>query len=142
MSEADTNAAPTWATAIRRRRKALLQRLAMGVATAMVFSPLFGWTFSSLWVSVYFAVQLLDLIVFSPINSGKVERMGPVRSAAGVVMLFLNAAAFGKAGAAALTQRARALVLEGVTSVEEAVRVARQETADVEPDAADHGVAA
>jgi signal transduction histidine kinase/ActR/RegA family two-component response regulator len=95
MSEADTNAAPTWATAIRRRRKALLQRLAMGVATAMVFSPLFGWTFSSLWVSVYFAVQLLDLIVFSPINSGKVERMGPVRSAAGVVMLFLNAAAFG-----------------------------------------------
>ncbi|WP_309628929.1 ATP-binding protein [Brevundimonas sp.] len=73
----------------------MLQRLAMGVATAMVFSPLFGWTFSSLWVSVYFAVQLLDLIVFGPINSGKVERMGPVRSAAGVVMLFLNAAAFG-----------------------------------------------
>ena len=95
MSEADTNAAPTWATAIRRRRKALLQRLAMGVATAMVFSPLFGWTFSSLWVSAYFMVQLLDLLVFGPINSGKVERMGPVRSAAGVVMLFLNAAAFG-----------------------------------------------
>lgn len=95
MSEAETNAAPTWATAVRRRRKALLQRLAMGVATAMVFSPLFGWAFSSLWVGVYFAVQLLDLIVFGPINSGKVERMGPVRSAAGVVMLFLNAAAFG-----------------------------------------------
>ena len=95
MSEADTNAAPTWATAIRRRRKALLQRLAMGVATAMVFSPLFGWPFTSLWIGAYFMVQLLDLIVFGPINSGKVERMGPVRSAAGVAMLFLNAAAFG-----------------------------------------------
>ncbi|WP_428151739.1 ATP-binding protein [Brevundimonas sp.] len=95
MSEAEKNAAPTWTTAVRRRRKALLQRLAMGAATAMVFSPLFGWTFSSLWVGVYFAVQLVDLLIFGPINSGKVERMGPVRSAAGVVMLFLNAAAFG-----------------------------------------------
>jgi general secretion pathway protein E len=54
----------------------------------------------------------------------------------------INAAAFGKAGADTLTQRARVLVLEGVTSVEEAVRVARQETADVELDASDHGVAA
>jgi general secretion pathway protein E len=37
------------------------------------------------------------------------------------------AAAFDKGGT--LTDRARALVLDGVTSVEEAVRVARQETA-------------
>ena len=34
------------------------------------------------------------------------------------------------AGAETLTQRARTLVLEGVTSVEEAVRVTRQETAE------------
>jgi len=54
----------------------------------------------------------------------------------------ISAAAFGGAGADTLTQRARALVLEGVTSVEEAVRVTRQETAAAEPDAADHGVAA
>jgi len=40
----------------------------------------------------------------------------------------INAAAF--AGAETLTQRARTLVLEGVTSVEEAVRVTRQETAE------------
>ena len=95
MSEARTDTAPTWATAVRRRRKALLQRLGMGAATAMVFSPLFGWTFSSIWVGTYFMVQLLDLMIFDPINSGKVERMGPIRSAAGVAMLFLNAAAFG-----------------------------------------------
>ena len=54
----------------------------------------------------------------------------------------INGAAFGKTGADTLTQRARALVLEGVTSVEEAVRVTRQETADLETDVADHGVAA
>ena len=95
MSEASTITSPTWAPAVRRRRKALLQRLGMGAATAMVFSPLFGWTFSSIWVGTYFMVQLLDLMIFDPINSGKVERMGPVRSAAGVAMLFLNAAAFG-----------------------------------------------
>ena len=95
MSEASKITSPTWAPAVRRRRKALLQRLGMGAATAMVFSPLFGWTFSSIWVGTYFLVQLLDLIIFAPINSGKVERMGPVRSTAGVAMLFLNAAAFG-----------------------------------------------
>ena len=54
----------------------------------------------------------------------------------------INGAAFGKTGADTLTQRARALVLEGVTSVEEAVRVTRRETADLETDVADHGVAA
>lgn len=95
MSEASTNTPPTWATAVRRRRKALLQRLAMGAATAMVFSPLFGWSFSALWVGTYFLVQVLDLMVFAPINSGKTDRMGPARTAAGALMLFLNAAAFG-----------------------------------------------
>ena len=95
MSEASTNMPATWAPAVRRRRKALLQRLAMGAATAMVFSPLFGWTFSAWWMTAYFAVQVIDLMVFAPINSGKTERMGPIRSAAGMAMLFLNAAAFG-----------------------------------------------
>jgi general secretion pathway protein E len=46
----------------------------------------------------------------------------------------LVAAAFD--GAGTLGHRARALVLEGVTSVEEAVRVARQETASDPAEAA------
>ena len=54
----------------------------------------------------------------------------------------INAAAFTRSGSDTLTQRARALVLEGVTSVEEAVRVTRQETAGVDGDAAGHEVAA
>ncbi|MDP3406147.1 MAG: ATP-binding protein [Brevundimonas sp.] len=95
MSEASTNTAPTWIPAIRRRRRALLQRLGMGAATAMVFSPLFGWTFTALWVTAYFLIQVLELVIFAPVNRGDVERMPPGRSAAGVVFLFLNAAAFG-----------------------------------------------
>ncbi|WP_339915632.1 type II secretion system ATPase GspE [uncultured Brevundimonas sp.] len=54
----------------------------------------------------------------------------------------VNAAAFTRSGSDTLTQRARALVLEGVTSVEEAVRVTRQETASVDNEAAGHEVAA
>lgn len=95
MSEASTDTSPTWAPAVRKRRRALLQRLGMGAATAMIFSPLFGWQFSAVWVCAYFLVQLLDVLVFAPITSGKTERMGRLRTAAGVAMLFLNAAAFG-----------------------------------------------
>ena len=95
MTEAYTDTAVGWAPAVRQRRRALLQRLGMGAATAMIFSPLFGWSFSVLWVVAYFAVQLADMMVFAPINSGRVERMGQLRSVAGGVILFLNAASFG-----------------------------------------------
>ena len=95
MTEAYVETAAGWAPAVRQRRKALLQRLGMGAATAMIFSPLFGWALSALWVGVYFAVQMLDMWIFAPVTSGKSERMGPVRSSAGGVILFLNAASFG-----------------------------------------------
>ena len=84
-----------WAPAVRQRRRALLQRLGMGAATAMIFSPLFGGAFSALWVCGYFAIQVVDLLIFAPINSGRVERMGPMRSLAGGLVLFLNAGSFG-----------------------------------------------
>lgn len=84
-----------WATAVRQRRKALLQRLGMGAAAAFVFSPVLTWNFAALWVAGYFLVQVIDLWVFGPINSGKVERMGPVRMAAANVMLFANGGYFG-----------------------------------------------
>ena len=91
------NAEPSspWTVAIRQRRKALLQRLGMGAASAMVFSPILGWNFGILWVAGYFLIQLLDLWVFAPINDGKTERMHPLRMAAGCVMLVANAGYFG-----------------------------------------------
>jgi signal transduction histidine kinase len=94
---ADTPVAPSgdWAAAIRQRRKALLQRLGMAAACALVFSPLLGWPLSFAWVIGYFIVQLVDLWVFGPINSGRSERLKGVRRIAGWIMLTLNAAYFG-----------------------------------------------
>lgn len=87
--------ASPWATAVRQRRKALLQRLGMGAAAAFVFSPILTWNFAALWVGGYFLVQLLDLMIFGPVNAGKVDRMGPLRMAVANAMLVLNALYFG-----------------------------------------------
>jgi len=95
MSETDHDLPVSWAVALRRRRSAMLQRFGLGAAIGLIFSPLFGWVFSLLWVAGYFLIQVVDLWVFEPIHSGRVERMGRVRSAIGSVMLFLNAATFG-----------------------------------------------
>lgn len=95
MATAYDNGGKSWAPAIRQRRRALLQRVFMGTAAAVIFSPVLGWTFSLLWAAAYFVVQMLDLAVFAPITSGKAERMGPGRTALGCFMLFANAAAFG-----------------------------------------------
>lgn len=84
-----------WATAIRQRRKALLQRLGMGAAAAMIFSPLLGWPLSVAWVLGYFTIQALDIWVFSPINSGRTENLTGLRRIAGWAMLVANAGFFG-----------------------------------------------
>ena len=87
--------AARWTPAVLQRRKAMLQRLGVGAATAMIFSPLFGWKISTVWIAIYFGIQLLDLIVFAPINRGTPEKMGALRTALGGLALFLNAASFG-----------------------------------------------
>lgn len=90
-----TSEAQLWTVAIRQRRKALLQRLGMAAASALVFSPLIGWDFSAAWALGYFIIQALDLWVFGPIISGKAERLGGVRKVAGAAMLLVNGAYFG-----------------------------------------------
>ena len=95
MSQAYTDTMPDWAPAIRARRRALTQRLGMGAATALIFTPVFGWQVSTLWCLGYFLVQVLDLWTFAPITSGQTDRMGPWRDSIGHAMLFVNATAFG-----------------------------------------------
>jgi len=97
IAKADMPAAAldSWAGAIRQRRKALLQRLGMAAACALVFSPLLGWSMSAAWVLGYFAVQVIDLWVFGPVNDGKTERLRGVRRLAGYAMLTINAGYFG-----------------------------------------------
>ena len=97
IAKADTPSAAqeTWAGAIRQRRKALLQRLGMAAASALVFSPLLGWTLTVGWVLGYFLVQLLDLWVFAPVNGGRADRLRGFRSLAGSALLMINAGYFG-----------------------------------------------
>jgi len=97
IAKADMPAAAqdSWAGAIRQRRKALLQRLGMAAASALVFSPLLGWSLSAAWVLGYFAVQVVDLWVFGPVNDGKTDRLRGVRRFAGYAMLSINAGYFG-----------------------------------------------
>jgi signal transduction histidine kinase/AmiR/NasT family two-component response regulator len=98
IAKADMPAATleeTWAGAIRQRRKALLQRLGMAAACALVFSPLLGWSLSVGWVLGYFLVQLLDLWVFGPVNNGSTDRLHGVRNVAGAALLSINAGYFG-----------------------------------------------
>ena len=84
-----------WAAAIRQRRKALLQRMGMAAASALIFSPLLGWSLSIAWVLGYFVIQLLDLWVFAPINSGRAENLRGLRRVAGWILLTANAGYFG-----------------------------------------------
>ncbi len=95
MTMATADLSSGWVEAIRQRRKALLQRLGMGAASALVFSPILGWDFSIAWVAGYFLVQLLDLWVFGPVNAGTSRSFGLPRFAAACVMLVANAAYFG-----------------------------------------------
>ncbi|KQY86314.1 MULTISPECIES: ATP-binding protein [unclassified Brevundimonas] len=92
-----SNPAPAddWAMAIRQRRKALLQRLGMSAASALIFSPLLGWPLSVGWVVGYFIIQALDLWIFGPINSGRTNRLQGLRGIAGWLILTVNAGYFG-----------------------------------------------
>ncbi|CAN5372281.1 hypothetical protein BH10PSE1_BH10PSE1_29170 [soil metagenome] len=84
-----------WAPAVLQRRKALVQRMAMGAATALIFTPILGWAVSTSWVVVYFAVQLIDAMIFLPMTHRGALRMPAWRTALGGAILVLNAASFG-----------------------------------------------
>ena len=95
MQDAYADQSSAWAYAARQRRRALLQRLGLGSACALVFGPILGWPFASVWVAGYFLIQALELWAFAPINGGRTERMSPPRTVAGGLVLFINAAYFG-----------------------------------------------
>jgi signal transduction histidine kinase/CheY-like chemotaxis protein len=90
-----TPAVDPWVGAIRQRRKALLQRLGMAAASALVFSPLIGWDVAAGWVLGYFLIQALDLWTFAPVVGGRAQKLTGFRAIMGDVLLFMNASYFG-----------------------------------------------
>ncbi|WEK57294.1 MAG: response regulator [Candidatus Brevundimonas phytovorans] len=96
MTQPAADAASTiWAPAIRQRRKAMLQRIVMGVATALVFSPMLGWRFSATWLVIYTLIQFLEAEVFAPVVAGRVTEPTGWRGLYGDLVLMLNAGFFG-----------------------------------------------
>jgi signal transduction histidine kinase/ActR/RegA family two-component response regulator len=95
MTQIADDALTVWAPAIRQRRKALMQRLVMGAATALVFSPMLGWRFSATWMVLYTLIQFLEAEVFAPVVAGKVTSPTGCRGFYGDLVLILNAGFFG-----------------------------------------------
>ena len=95
MTQIAADASTIWAPAIRQRRKAMLQRIVMGAATALVFSPMLGWRFSAIWLALYTLIQFLEAEVFAPVVQGKVVEPTGWRGVYGDLVLMLNAGFFG-----------------------------------------------
>lgn len=95
MTQIADDAPTVWAPAIRQRRKAMMQRLVMGAATALVFSPMLGWRFSATWMVLYTLIQFLEAKVFAPVVAGKISSPMGWRGAYGDLVLILNAGFFG-----------------------------------------------
>ncbi|WP_296174494.1 ATP-binding protein [uncultured Brevundimonas sp.] len=95
MTQTAADAPTIWAPAIRQRRKAMLQRIVMGAATALVFSPMLGWRFSAIWLVLYTLIQFLEAEVFRPVVSGEVTEPTGWRGVYGDLVLILNAGFFG-----------------------------------------------
>ncbi|PQZ83688.1 MULTISPECIES: ATP-binding protein [unclassified Brevundimonas] len=95
MTQTAADAPTIWAPAIRQRRKAMLQRIVMGAATALVFSPMLGWRFSAIWLVIYTLIQFLEAEVFRPVVAGAVTEPAGWRGVYGDLVLILNAGFFG-----------------------------------------------
>ena len=83
-----------WVGAVRERRRALLQRVGMGCACALIFSPVLGWTFTLAWAAAYLLVQVLELTAFWPVADKGRNSLPRWRLAFGTLAVALNAASF------------------------------------------------
>jgi len=84
-----------WTVAVRQRRGALLQRVALGCAVALVVTPMVGVWFSLSWVVLYMACQGVELVVFGPVASNDKREMSTARKIIGCIALAISAAVFG-----------------------------------------------
>lgn len=92
---ADETVTSGWTTAVRHRRKTLIQRLTLGCGVALVVAPMMGWPISLSWAVLYTLTQFIELFVFAPINQHKPQELGALRKTVGCIVLFTNAALFG-----------------------------------------------
>lgn len=95
MAAPDTYSPETaWPGAVRERRRALLQRVGMGGACALIFSPVMGWPLTVAWCTVYALVQVMEVSLFWPVTRRGENSLPAWRLALGSMAISLNAATF------------------------------------------------
>lgn len=95
MAAPDTyNSESAWPGAVRERRRALLQRVGMGGACALIFSPVMGWPLTVAWCTVYALVQVMEVSLFWPVTRHGRNSLPGWRLALGSAAITLNAATF------------------------------------------------
>ncbi|MEN5228888.1 ATP-binding protein [Brevundimonas naejangsanensis] len=91
MSDPIADAHIGWAPAIRQRRKATMQRLVTGGATALVFSPILGLAPAMGWLAIYVLIQGVEAWLAEPVLQGRQETPKGWRGPAMDAVLALNA---------------------------------------------------
>lgn len=90
-----TDASPTgWASAIRQRHKMLPQRLVVGPACALLFSPILGLPVCLAWLAIYLLLQLTEAATFLPLVRGKAQEPKGLRGLLGDVVLGANTSVY------------------------------------------------
>ena len=83
-----------WAYAIRQRHKMLPQRLVVGLACALLFSPILGLPICLGWLALYLVLQAAEAAAFMPVTRGQVSAPKGWRAPLGDLALAANASAY------------------------------------------------
>lgn len=83
-----------WASAIRQRHKMLPQRLVVGPACALLFSPILGLPLCLIWLAIYLLLQLAEAAAFLPVIRDKATEPQGWRGLLGDLALAANAGAY------------------------------------------------
>ena len=84
-----------WAYAVRQRRGAMMQRVAVGLASTLAATPLVGWEVAAAWGLAYMMIQAVEALVFAPLNSGQASSMPRGRNILGGLVMFANTGLYG-----------------------------------------------
>ncbi|WP_292070333.1 hybrid sensor histidine kinase/response regulator [Brevundimonas sp. UBA7534] len=84
-----------WTFAVRQRRGAMMQRVAVGLASSLAATPLVGWPIALAWGVAYMAIQAWEAFVFGPVNASSSRSMSRARHILGGATMFANTGLYG-----------------------------------------------
>ena len=84
-----------WAYAVRQRRGAMMQRIAVGMASSLAATSLVGWPTAVAWGLAYIAIQAWEAFVFAPLNRPIPRPMSRARNILGGATMFANTGLYG-----------------------------------------------